>query len=134
MSSKCTFRINNFSFSFQSGKDGDLWLHIDAAYAGAAFICPEYRSLLNGVEVRLTRYATCCLHADKFSAASGIIFKTINQTILYESSSLMPPIVPKEYDEFGIIENGELFLLLWTKEMLYVLSQEWVYIQVLWLP
>lgn len=28
----------------------DLWLHIDAAYAGAAFICPEFRPLLNGVE------------------------------------------------------------------------------------
>lgn len=27
-----------------------LWLHIDAAYAGSAFICPEYRHLLNGVE------------------------------------------------------------------------------------
>lgn len=29
----------------------DLWLHIDAAYAGSAFICPEFRHLLNGVEV-----------------------------------------------------------------------------------
>ncbi|XP_024902714.1 aromatic-L-amino-acid decarboxylase [Pteropus alecto] len=28
----------------------DLWLHIDAAYAGSAFICPEFRHLLNGVE------------------------------------------------------------------------------------
>ncbi|GAB6027474.1 hypothetical protein CHUAL_001729 [Chamberlinius hualienensis] len=28
----------------------DLWLHIDAAYAGAAFICSEYRPMLNGVE------------------------------------------------------------------------------------
>ncbi|XP_053575868.1 histidine decarboxylase [Bombina bombina] len=27
-----------------------LWLHIDAAYAGTAFLCPEFRSLLNGVE------------------------------------------------------------------------------------
>ncbi|XP_069852086.1 aromatic-L-amino-acid decarboxylase [Dipodomys merriami] len=27
-----------------------LWLHIDAAYAGSAFICPEFRHLLNGVE------------------------------------------------------------------------------------
>ncbi|XP_062514933.1 aromatic-L-amino-acid decarboxylase-like [Corticium candelabrum] len=27
-----------------------LWMHIDAAYAGNAFICPEYRPLLNGVE------------------------------------------------------------------------------------
>ncbi|XP_022661548.1 aromatic-L-amino-acid decarboxylase-like isoform X2 [Varroa destructor] len=27
-----------------------LWLHVDAAYAGAAFICPEFRPLLAGVE------------------------------------------------------------------------------------
>ena len=25
-------------------------MHIDAAYAGSAFVCPEYRHLLNGVE------------------------------------------------------------------------------------
>ncbi|XP_022900869.2 aromatic-L-amino-acid decarboxylase-like [Onthophagus taurus] len=28
----------------------NLWLHIDAAYAGSAFICPEYRYLMKGVE------------------------------------------------------------------------------------
>ncbi|CAK7308718.1 Aromatic-L-amino-acid decarboxylase [Vulpes lagopus] len=28
----------------------DMWLHIDAAYAGSSFICPEFRHLLNGVE------------------------------------------------------------------------------------
>ena len=28
-----------------------LWLHIDAAYAGSACICPEFRSLLDGVEL-----------------------------------------------------------------------------------
>lgn len=33
-----------------------LWLHVDAAYAGSAFICPEYRYLLDGVE-----------HADSFN-------------------------------------------------------------------
>ncbi|KAK2587138.1 hypothetical protein KPH14_002896 [Odynerus spinipes] len=27
-----------------------LWLHIDAAYAGSAFICPEFRGWLQGVE------------------------------------------------------------------------------------
>lgn len=27
-----------------------VWLHVDAAYAGSAFICPEFRHLLNGVE------------------------------------------------------------------------------------
>ena len=28
-----------------------VWLHVDAAYAGSAFICPEYRPILNGVEL-----------------------------------------------------------------------------------
>ncbi|GFO21659.1 Aromatic-l-amino-acid decarboxylase [Plakobranchus ocellatus] len=27
-----------------------LWLHIDAAYAGSAFICPEYRKWMAGIE------------------------------------------------------------------------------------
>lgn len=28
----------------------DLWLHVDAAYAGSAMICPEFRYLMNGIE------------------------------------------------------------------------------------
>ncbi|CAH1960282.1 unnamed protein product [Acanthoscelides obtectus] len=28
----------------------NLWLHIDAAYAGSAFVCPEYRYLMAGIE------------------------------------------------------------------------------------
>ncbi|XP_062322484.1 aromatic-L-amino-acid decarboxylase [Osmerus eperlanus] len=27
-----------------------VWMHIDAAYAGSAFICPEFRPLLDGIE------------------------------------------------------------------------------------
>ena len=27
-----------------------MWLHVDAAYAGSAFICPEYRHLMKGIE------------------------------------------------------------------------------------
>lgn len=27
-----------------------IWLHADAAYAGSAAICPEYRALMNGIE------------------------------------------------------------------------------------
>lgn len=33
------------------GNEEQMWMHIDAAYAGSAFICPEFRPLLNGVEV-----------------------------------------------------------------------------------
>lgn len=29
----------------------DVWLHVDAAYAGTAFACPEYRYLMKGVEM-----------------------------------------------------------------------------------
>ena len=32
-------------------RDQGLWLHVDAAYAGSSFICPEFRPLLNGVEL-----------------------------------------------------------------------------------
>uniref|UniRef100_A0A674MV00 Aromatic-L-amino-acid decarboxylase n=1 Tax=Takifugu rubripes TaxID=31033 RepID=A0A674MV00_TAKRU len=28
----------------------NIWMHVDAAYAGSAFICPEFRPLLNGIE------------------------------------------------------------------------------------
>ncbi|XP_014230308.1 aromatic-L-amino-acid decarboxylase-like [Trichogramma pretiosum] len=31
-------------------KEYNIWLHIDAAYAGAAFVCPEYRYLMSGVQ------------------------------------------------------------------------------------
>ncbi|CAH1960114.1 unnamed protein product [Acanthoscelides obtectus] len=31
-------------------KENDIWLHVDAAYAGAALVCPEYRHLMKGVE------------------------------------------------------------------------------------
>lgn len=40
--------------TFCSGEREGLWMHIDAAYAGSAFICPEFRPLLNGVEVSYT--------------------------------------------------------------------------------
>lgn len=30
--------------------DNNVWLHVDAAYAGSAFICPEFRYLMKGIE------------------------------------------------------------------------------------
>ena len=36
-------------------REHDLWLHVDAAMSGAAFLCPEYRAPLDGIE-----------HADSF--------------------------------------------------------------------
>ncbi|XP_070065860.1 histidine decarboxylase isoform X2 [Drosophila virilis] len=31
-------------------REYNLWLHVDAAYAGSAFICPEFRTWLRGIE------------------------------------------------------------------------------------
>lgn len=30
-----------------------IWLHVDAAYAGSAFICPEFKYLMAGIEVHI---------------------------------------------------------------------------------
>jgi len=31
-------------------KEEEMWLHIDAAYAGSAFVCPEFRGWMEGIE------------------------------------------------------------------------------------
>lgn len=33
-------------------EEHEVWLHVDAAYAGNSFICPEFQYLMKGVEVR----------------------------------------------------------------------------------
>lgn len=36
--------------------DDDMWIHVDAAYAGASFLCPEYRHFMKGIEVYGTEF------------------------------------------------------------------------------
>jgi glutamate/tyrosine decarboxylase-like PLP-dependent enzyme len=33
-----------------TGEKESVWLHVDAAYAGASFICPEFRHFCNGIQ------------------------------------------------------------------------------------
>ncbi|CAN6457791.1 unnamed protein product [Victoria cruziana] len=58
----------------QIAREYKVWLHVDAAYAGSACICPEFRSYLDGVEHAdsvstnphkwlLTNMDCCCLWA-----------------------------------------------------------------------
>lgn len=47
--SSCTFDALDEIGDLCMAED-NVWLHIDAAYAGSAFICPEYRYLMKGVE------------------------------------------------------------------------------------
>ena len=32
------------------GQAEEMWLHVDAAYAGSAFVCPEFRTWMTGIE------------------------------------------------------------------------------------
>ncbi|OAF71342.1 hypothetical protein A3Q56_00895 [Intoshia linei] len=47
--STCSF--DNLALIGNITKVHDIWLHIDSAYAGSAFICPEYRFYMKGIEL-----------------------------------------------------------------------------------
>ncbi|XP_017881211.1 histidine decarboxylase isoform X2 [Ceratina calcarata] len=44
----CSF--DNLKEVGQVCEQNGLWLHVDAAYAGSAFVCPEFRGWLQGIE------------------------------------------------------------------------------------
>lgn len=46
---------------FYKGEAEKMWLHIDAAYAGSAFVCPEFKPLLEGVEVSVACLINGCM-------------------------------------------------------------------------
>ena len=52
MLDKAQFRLyqNFVPPKIYTGEQENIWLHVDAAYAGSAFLCPEYRHFMNGVE------------------------------------------------------------------------------------
>lgn len=47
----------------------NIWLHVDAAYAGAALVCPEYRYLMKGKTVEENLYLK--------------LFKRLRQSMLF---------------------------------------------------
>ncbi|KAK3009898.1 hypothetical protein RJ639_010544, partial [Escallonia herrerae] len=42
--------VNPLGPLFDVAKECRIWIHVDAAYAGSACICPEFRHFLDGVE------------------------------------------------------------------------------------
>ncbi|KAM7273795.1 hypothetical protein ACFE04_028459 [Oxalis oulophora] len=83
--------------------DYKLWFHIDAAYAGSACICPEFRHYLNGVKLAdsisinahkwlLTNLDCCCLWVKQPSALTdslAIEAEILNNNIVVESNSVV---------------------------------------------
>ena len=62
------------SFTFNLGpvcEEFGAWLHVDAAYAGNSFICPENRYLMKGIEVKVI----CRIYATQFLSLNQIDVK-----------------------------------------------------------
>uniref|UniRef100_A0A5B7A7J3 L-tryptophan decarboxylase n=1 Tax=Davidia involucrata TaxID=16924 RepID=A0A5B7A7J3_DAVIN len=65
-----TTAVDSLSPLAHVANDYDVWFHVDAAYAGSACICPEFRHYLDGIELAdslslsphkwLLSYLDCC--------------------------------------------------------------------------
>ena len=79
-----------------------LWMHIDAAMSGTAAICPEYRSILNGVE-----YADSFSfnpHKWMFTNFDCNCFFVADRSVLIKTLSILP-----EYLKNQATESGSVF-------------------------
>ncbi|XP_054279364.1 histidine decarboxylase [Macrosteles quadrilineatus] len=71
-------------------KEEGLWLHVDAAYAGSAFICPEFRKWLSGINyadsIAFNPSKWLMVHFDctaMWVKNSGALHRTFNVEPLY---------------------------------------------------
>ena len=84
-------------------KQEDLWLHVDAAWGGAAVVSPDLRSHLAGIE--LADSITCDAHKWlSVPVAAGMFFTRHREPILeafrVEASSYVPPAVADTFDPY----------------------------------
>lgn len=71
-------------------REFNLWLHVDAAYAGSAFICPEFRTWLKGINyadsIAFNPSKWLMVHFDctaMWVKNSGAVHRTFNVEPLY---------------------------------------------------
>jgi aromatic-L-amino-acid decarboxylase len=82
---------------------GEIWVHVDAAYAGAALVCPEYQHLtatferfhsfdMNMHKWLLTNFDASCLYVKK-------------RKDLIDALSIMPSYLRNEFSENGLVTD-----------------------------
>ena len=76
-----------------------LWHHVDAAYAGTAMICPEFRHHQDGLE--LVDSYTFNPHKWMFTNFDCSLFYVADRTPLLEALSILPPYLLNKATESG---------------------------------
>jgi aromatic-L-amino-acid decarboxylase len=85
----------------QISKKYQLWMHIDAAMSGTAAICPEYRYLLNGVE--LADSFSFNPHKWMFTNFDCNCFFVADRSVLIKTLSILPEYLKNQATESGAV-------------------------------
>ena len=80
-------------------REHGLWHHIDAAYAGTAMICPEFRHYQDGLE--LADSYTFNPHKWMFTNFDCSLFYVADRAPLLEALSILPPYLLNKATESG---------------------------------
>jgi aromatic-L-amino-acid decarboxylase len=82
-------------------RDAGMWLHVDAAMAGVATLCPEHRHLNDGLELA----DSYCTNAHKwlFTNFDCDLFWVADRTPLIESLSVLPEYLRNAATESGAV-------------------------------
>jgi aromatic-L-amino-acid decarboxylase len=82
-------------------EEHDAWLHVDAAHAGSALVCPELRGIADGVE----RVDSFCMNPHKwlFTNFDCDCFWVADRTALVGALSVVPEYLRNEASESGAV-------------------------------
>jgi aromatic-L-amino-acid decarboxylase len=82
-------------------RENQLWLHVDAAMSGTAAICPEFRHILNGVELA----DSLCVNPHKwmFTNFDCDCFYVADRAALIRTLSILPGYLKNKATESGAV-------------------------------
>lgn len=80
---------------------GDAWLHVDAAWAGSAFVCPEFRGPMAGIE----RADSVCLNPHKWGLVTFDcdLFWVRDRRALIDALSITPEYLRNDATDAGAV-------------------------------
>jgi len=82
-------------------RDEGLWLHVDGAMSGTAAVCPEYRHILDGIELA----DSYCFNPHKwmFTNFDCDCFYVADRSVLIQTLSILPEYLKNKATESGAV-------------------------------